>query len=1209
MIVLTGSLKLFGQVYRLRYDSTADRKSYTLFKPSVREYYLNKLSGLSKDDIVFSTLDIKGDKTYVYGDERIASRVMGEIIRATSKLSSNDATKYEKVIDGHILVGREFQSQLDGNYKVGYTVQKELGYLFIDSQVMELEIGRIKGRAQFMALLTEEDYIVMDRLANDIKGTTIALQFPTKDELIAKFGMDWMWDKNGRSKKNYVIVQSEEQLERIIEEYIARANILSLDVESDGLIFCDLPASHPSNNHIVDVIISWQVGQSILIPFDHTEVAYNFDPYKTLKKLEPYLVSKPCVGAHVKFDQRVLKCYDVDINFTEDVLLMWYNMDPMRAKIIPGLKNVLAHYGIKQPSLSEIAKGAETFVRLFPEHLMHCYCCADSDNTLWLYYKLKEEMLPTSVYGYKQDIRVSKYLSDDEYYTTYINVQFLDRAINAALNDKRYLEELLYKQVGQYIMYNAAKQTAEAEGLSPDQVKSLLTEYVHTDEYKSARYEFDPSKDVQVREIMFEIFQLKPLAFTKDKKASVASATIKKYIGMKRTTSMEADEKFSGNVYKSISKSAKYKTKDDILINKKDYEATANTFAYLFSRWKLTNSELTKFFYPLKKMAGDTQGRVCLSFRTTHTETYRLTHRLQTLKGVLKRLVVAPPKTYCFGFDAAAIEYRVVANEAHDEHMIKKLQHPEADYHTEVASVAFNIPPNEITGKQRKEVKPVNFGSIYGISEYGLCTSSLGLEPTTANLKKASDLILTIKQSIPQIFAYLDLCKNLSYEHGCFLNHDKRIRYFDKKNNSRGRVERQALNYPIQSYAAGIFRDIYLNFKDELKASGLYDKVRTYLLVHDELQNYVDETVHPYQICHLVNSKCVISEPNKAPYYLGLGFGMNWYESKDDKAELPVLFLQQKAKEWEDGKWRDHKIPAHEVPNFVYKEMQEWMFNRYYNEIVHYGGYDPTNGTIKSVNLAEYVQSYYIKRRIEHFVEMDTVDKKVNRLHLDYNDIAMLLVVMELTKKSSLTVEGTAITITRDELLSEEFVTQMRSELFLPNTDNKSIFDIFDETDLSITFGDEDDELESTSEDTTDVEELLEMPDSFEYTDYSAAVIYDFDDYSANQFVSPTITRDALGNEKITYEGISTDFKGDSLNNLGYFVVGSILTVKVTPETWKDMLTYFKEIETKIYIDSYEVMFELPNGDTKPLPIRITNPDFDKITSISLPNKNTRKEA
>ena len=1200
MIVSTGTLMYSGISYKIRYDSKAGVKSWKLFSDSVSMDQVNTLSNIKPSEIIFATYVEDNEPPKVYGNIQMASLFLADVIAMNALTQRENARSYQGYWGEASVNWRESSSKDStvASVKVAHTSKTlELAYMETLSPNFSMIIKKVKGKANFYfsGLTPDEDYVSMSELSDTIKGVTVALQFPTLEEMIQRFGLRDIFDENMKLVKDYRILKSEKELDEIIRLYIANANILSVDIESNGLLFSDLPEDHPANCKIVDIIISWEVGQSILIPFAHTEVSYNFDPKKTLKKLEPYFTSKPCVGAHTKFDQRVLKFYGVDINFTEDVLLMWYNLDPMRAKHIQGLKNILGYFGKIQPSLSKIAKGAETNVALFPTYLMYCYCCADSDNTLWLYYKLRELLPKSSYYGYKQDIRMSYYLASDEYFTTHIDTAMLSHAITCADMDKRHLEDLMFKLVGQYIVYKNAELEADAIGLNKEEKISFLEEFRQTDDFKTARKVFDPTQDEQLRDILYNIYRIPPVAKTSSGKLSVSAPTLKKYIGESRKTPLAEEEKLKDNVYSTIASNSTHLTKEDAVLLSNEYNATKFPFIYVYSRWKVVHSEQIKFFYPLRKMVANTQGRVCLSFRTTHTETYRITHKLQTLKGVLKKLVVPPPNHYCFGGDAAAIEYRVVANEAGEQKLIISLTDPERDYHKEVAAIAFNKLAEEITKEERKKVKPVNFGSIYGISEYGLCTNSLGLDPTPENLKFAAELIATIKLAIPEIFRYLTACSTISYNEGIFLNADKRIRVFDKEKNSKSRILRQALNFPIQSYAAGIFRQIYINMKDAYVEQGIIDKVKTYLLVHDEFQNYAHEDICPWHLCSIAWNKCTIRPEGKAPYYLGVGFGNNWYEAKDDRSELPVKFLEIKAKEWDEGKYQNWNMPASEVPAYVYREMQAYMFDRYMEELLDNGGVDPLTKTVETFHLHSYVKNYYIKGRIEHFVEME-IDKK-NKSSLTYEDIAYLLIVMHLWKVDSLVSKETGKLITKEELMSESYVTYMKSDIFYGDgvdvvstkhfRSNVAKFVDIDLDDMEIGVGFENEM------------ELLDIPDSFSQGDYTAEIDFDINKgYGDEGYVAPKFQRDSEGNSFMTFEGVSDNFQVDSLKTLGYSVTGSMLTIKPSVKNFDKVVAYIKSLLTDKLLDNYTVTFRLPTGEDKVLKHRIVPPDWDYLSEL-----------
>lgn len=1195
---------------------TSNNKIWHCLKGDKR--YEAKKYSFEKEDIAFAIVDSYGSPNRVYGDKRLANLFSNLIIRAASLTNGSDAKlRYATYNNIPNAVVREASNQ-DMTAMMIYNDKSELVCInMFASSIYSITLDKISAKTsvnpeklKFRIDEAESSSVLND----DSKGVSMAISFPSKQELIERYGMQYIWDENGKMITNYKIVPDIESLKMYCTMVFPNVSVLAIDTETTGLNICSLPSGHKLKDTLVGISISWQLKQSIYIPVDHTEVA-NLDVKEVMRLLKPFLEKIPCIGANIIFDSKVFYEYGIYVNFTEDVLAMWYNINPSVAKLNGSLKYIVElKCGIKQPSLSEIAKGGERYVKYFPPHLIYCYCCADSDHTLLAYSVLKDIILPSSIYGYKQDIAMCRYLFIDEYYGVYFDTEFLHDAIKYAEIDKQRIEELMYSYVGQYILLKSTKLEEQSKGRTNEQIEASLKELEKTPEYKNSKYVFSPSKDQEMRRIFFDIFQMPPAGYTATNLPAIDKAAQRRYVGIKKKVPTDISQCWlKQNVYKSIAVAYNNVTSEDTLLDKEEFNKLEYPIVYLYAAWKLAYSELTKFFYPLREMTEGTSGVVYLSFRTRNTDTYRITHRLQTLKGILKKLVVPPSNYYNMGFDAAAIEYRNASGNAGQADLVEKLHDPEEDYHTLVASQAWQVPTYLVSKTQRKEVKPVNFGSIYGISAYGLCVDSFKMEPNKSNLNYCENLLTTIKNTVPYIFSFLDSCADFAVKNGYLLNADGRIRYFDLAHLSTSRVRRQALNYPIQSHSAGLFRRIYLNFKDEVKDQGLSDKVITYLLVHDELQNYIHESIHPYQLCSIVYNKCILHLDGHPPYFLGVGFGMTWYEAKSDRNELPIKFLEKKAKEWDEGKWKDHSLKASEVPDFVYKELQQYMFERYMLEM-------KSNGiNFECIDLKEivtYFKNYYILRRVEHFVELDII--KNNSLKLSYEQIALALLIAHVLKKSELQLnDGTTLTV---RTLIRECVKGIKSdvlrymeEYLVSDTLSEEVLHKNDMSlDLDFSFDEEAPNIElelssSNSDDSTDsefnaiyhAESILDGIDLFDdendnsnslYTEYDEDSLYEYELTLTNPDATTMADRYACNN--IGKKPIDT--KRDS----GYEIIGQFINVKLPTKGYDKVIKYLSSLVTTNVALGHTLTYTLPDKSVVEFKHLILKPDESKLNAL-----------
>lgn len=224
--------------------------------------------------------------------------------------------------------------------------------------------------------------------------------------------------------------------------------------------------------------------------------------------------------------------------------------------------------------------------------------------------------------------------------------------------------------------------------------------------------------------------------------------------------------------------------------------------------------------------------------------------------------------------DYSQVELRVLAHISGDENMIYAFNHNE-DIHRQVASKILNIPMEEVTKEQRSSAKAVNFGIVYGISDYGLA-NQIGVSNKQAKeyISQYLEKYNGIKQFMDEI---VERAKNNGYVETLF----GRRRYIPEIKSSNYMVRqfgaRVAMNTPIQGTAADIMKIAMINVYNELKQSKI--SARIVLQIHDELllevsENDKEEAKKILKNCMERAKKLVV------PLQVELSEGDSWYEVK-----------------------------------------------------------------------------------------------------------------------------------------------------------------------------------------------------------------------------------------------------------------------------------------------------------------------------------------
>ena len=283
----------------------------------------------------------------------------------------------------------------------------------------------------------------------------------------------------------------------------------------------------------------------------------------------------------------------------------------------------------------------------------------------------------------------------------------------------------------------------------------------------------------------------------------------------------------------------------------------------------------------LKEIRED--GRIHTTFQNLVTATGRLSSTEPNLQNIpvrtdlgaeIRKMFV--PKEGCVLVDAdySQIELRVLAHIAEDKTMQESFVGG-LDIHTATASQVFGVSMEEVTPLQRRHAKAVNFGIVYGISEFSLA-DDIGVSRYEA--REYIDSYLTnyrgVRNYMKQVVAD---AKQIGYTQTLY----GRRRYIPELSSSnfnvRSGAERIALNTPIQGSAADLIKLAMIRVEEALEAN--FPEAKLLLQVHDELIVECPEALAP-QVAELVSREMENVAALKVPLTAEAKFGKSWYDAK-----------------------------------------------------------------------------------------------------------------------------------------------------------------------------------------------------------------------------------------------------------------------------------------------------------------------------------------
>lgn len=285
----------------------------------------------------------------------------------------------------------------------------------------------------------------------------------------------------------------------------------------------------------------------------------------------------------------------------------------------------------------------------------------------------------------------------------------------------------------------------------------------------------------------------------------------------------------------------------------------------------------------LKEVNAQTQ-KVHTIFQQTIAATGRLSStnpnlqnipiRLEEGRKIRKAFVAKDDEHLILAADYSQIELRVLAHLSEDEGLIEAFR-DDQDIHTKTAMDVFHVDQQDVTSLMRRHAKAVNFGVIYGISDYGL-SQNLNI-----SRKEAGEFIDRYFTSFPGVKTFMESIVKQAKKDGFVTTLLHRRRYLPEINsrnfNLRSFAERTAMNTPIQGTAADIIKKAMIDVAEQLQLDGIASKLL--LQVHDELIFEVPKK-ELEKLKKLVRTTMEATIELNVPLKVDMAYGSSWYEAK-----------------------------------------------------------------------------------------------------------------------------------------------------------------------------------------------------------------------------------------------------------------------------------------------------------------------------------------
>lgn len=734
-------------------------------------------------DLIIDYLTIIGDKAdNIPGVEKVGPKTALKWLTEFNSL--DNIIKNSEKISG--AVGENLKSALDW-----LPIAKDL--ISIRSE-LDIEVSWDQFKK------SPEDKNALKKMYQEFNFSSWLKNIDNKEIDISQEALDQNVDIEFNNQKNYMLIQNTTDLKKWINQ-IKKEKLFSIDTETTSL--------EVMNAKLVGISISLKKGEAAYIPVNHMGAAENeqinedevIDLFKPI--LEDGSITK--IGQNIKYDAHIFLNLGIKMHgINEDTMLMSYVINSNESHGMNKLsQKYLGHDCISYESLVGSGVKQLSFDQININDALD-YAAEDADVTFQLYHVLKDQLK-----------KEKKLLAIYEKFEIPSMKTLIEIERNGVLIDASLLNQQSQK-IGEELIN------------------------IENKAFELAGQPFNLASPKQLREILFEKLQIKPL-----KKTPTGTPS----------TSEEVLQELA-----------------------KDYPLPKILLEYrTLAKLKSTYTD------KLPSMINQSTGRIHTSYNQAVAVTGRLASSDPNLQNIpikspegrkIREAFIAKPDFSILSADYSQIELRILAHLSKDSGLIQAFK-DNKDIHTITASEIFNTKIEKITSEQRRYAKIINFGLIYGMGAFGLAKN---LNITRGD---AQNYIQEYFNKYPTVLQYMEESKQFAREHGYVETYFGRRLWLPEINSSNGLrkagAERAAINAPMQGTAADLIKLAMIEVQQWIHANSNL-KGQMIMQVHDELVFEVPNTEVDIFIKEIPQIMQNVAKLD-IPLTVEINAGKNWEEA------------------------------------------------------------------------------------------------------------------------------------------------------------------------------------------------------------------------------------------------------------------------------------------------------------------------------------------
>jgi hypothetical protein len=823
--------------------------------------------------------------------------------------------------------------------------------------------------------------LLVDAAPNSVKYNT-ATFIDASMEYLERMGFSMSWMEN----KEYIPIHSVEDWDNLlipafIKEFTRWKKekdfeyfLVSFDWESTGLLAFGEKA--PVRDHGVFFSVSFKDNQSFGVFID-MENFQNADREAIAERVTYLTQIDPLVDRDIVLSSGILGCefkrseitveahnamidrrfaFTMGADFWFDMCTnqLSFNLDPFMTRGLNGLKyNVDKTFGIVYADLGDICgkRNMGMFRYLSDKRVVMMYGCADTDlHRLWTKTLIIGIKNCTEYYGVdhvaqhlKIDALYMNSKADNDYQGMRINYDEFERQhteLNRVLNLYYDFMSQYVGRVQEYMNYQHLVMAAERSGVEISDLRKPNLD-------AAPPYHIDKWTGNALLKVLFEVLTYPKLVWTtQNKKAKLAGKAftpqpavnvdaIEYYLQYKSTVPEEQIEKALEHQesLEELKWASMYLKSDyvdpvtkKVLISKKEFNSFRLPFFQVLLKISPLIKTLTSELNPVVENKSNYKFAIC---NTTSAVTRRDLNPLQTVSGEGKYHYLPYDEDYNnLDVDQSAVEIRILYGISGDENLIKPINNPEKDCHTETAALMHQRPAYTIDKKTRKGIKFLAFGRPYGKEVYSSCRDFYGDTSPEHMAEMAylfslyDDKLASVMEVLSKVRDAMDIPVDApewlrwhlemdpDKKYGRMINAYGYTQHMEIREGDEGfrqAMRRKAGNFIIQGFAANFIRQLYVRLLKALWKRGWIQNrlIRLHLTVHDEILFSYHKSLNPVEVMIIVHEALTVQIKGFPTFFVGINFGHNWGEAKDDNSELPVLLVKELQEDFKAGKYQE----------------------------------------------------------------------------------------------------------------------------------------------------------------------------------------------------------------------------------------------------------------------------------------------------------------